>query len=140
MSPSPVERIRVWHSQGDTKPKKASELSSPGAKGLGVCITGEGRGGEWGLASRLNRLPGLFFTVGCGLSSVYVLKVKAFGQLRQVWCNCRLVARRSSWAPSKPCMKQAHCLPFSSVVLLNRYAQSPPRTDLSAILFLVGEP
>lgn len=59
MSPSPVERIRVWHSQGDTKPKKASELSSPGAKGLCVCITGEGMG--VGLGLKAQQAPRSFF-------------------------------------------------------------------------------
>lgn len=87
MSPSPVGRVRVWHSQTDTKPTKA-ELHSPGDKGLGRDLASTP---GMALLSKAHQAPRPFITVGSRPSSVYVLKVKAWGQLRPVWCSCRLV-------------------------------------------------
>lgn len=85
--PSPPRRLGHWHSQGDTKPEEAAKPSSPEAKNL------EGLSHPLWDGSAFQGSTGSQVFNHCRIRTTlfYVLEVKAYGQLRLVWCNCRLM-------------------------------------------------
>lgn len=114
--PSPPGRLGHGHSQGDTKPAEAADLSSPGGKEPGGTVSHplwDGSACQGATGSQVFNHRRILATL------LYVLKGKACGQLRLVWCNCRLVVTKLSYKVLPRLLQANHGggrLPFSSVL------------------------